>query len=101
MQSKRIIHLGIQVLPLAGDVYSIVHEAIKIIQASGVKYEVGPLETTLEGDDLDKLLDVAKSVHRACLGSGAEKVITIIKVADELEGTSIEGKVRKYREIGQ
>ena len=94
---KRTMNVGVQVLPLAEDVYPIVDRAIEAIQASGVKYEVGPLETTLEGDDLDQLLEVAKSAHRACFEAGAGKVVTIIKIAEALEGTSIEGKVGKYR----
>jgi uncharacterized protein (TIGR00106 family) len=97
MIKKRIINVGVQVLPLVKDVYPVVDKAIEAIQASGVKYEVGPLETTLEGTDLDQLLDVAKSAHRACFTAGATKVVTIIKIADALEGTSIEEKVSKYR----
>jgi len=51
----------------------------------------------LEGDDLDQLIEVAKSAHRACFEAGAGSVVTIIKIADALEGTTIEGKVGKYR----
>ena len=99
MTEKRTMNVGVQVLPLVEDVYPIVDKAIEAIQASGVKYEVGPLETTLEGDDLDQLLEVAKSAHRACFAAGASTVVTIIKIADALEGTTIEGKVGKYRKV--
>jgi uncharacterized protein (TIGR00106 family) len=97
MAKKRTMNVGVQVLPLIDDAYPIVDKAIEAIQASGVKYEVGPLETTLEGDDLDQLIEVAKSAHRACFKAGARKVVTIIKIAESLEGTSIEEKVGKYR----
>ena len=99
MAEKRIMNVSVQVLPLVENVYPIVDRAIEAIQASGLKYEVGPLETTLEGDNLDQLLEVAKSAHRACFEAGAGKVVTIIKIAEALEGTSIEGKVRKYRKV--
>lgn len=99
MAEKRTMNVGVQVLPLVEDVYRIVDKAIEAIQASGVKYEVGPLETVLEGNDLDKLLEVAKSAHRACFRAGASKVVTIIKIAESLEGTSIEDKVGKYRRV--
>ncbi len=98
MTNKRTVNVGVQVLPLVDDAYPIVDKAIEAIQASGVKYVVGPLETTLEGNDLDQLLEVAKSAHRACFEAGAGKVVTIIKIADALEGTSIEGKIGKYKE---
>ena len=99
MVKKRIMNVGVQVLPLVEDVYPVVDKAIAAIQASGVKYEVGPLETTLEGDDLDQLLEVAKSAHRACFKAGASKVVTIIKIAEAVEGTSIEEKTSKYRRV--
>lgn len=99
MTGKRTVNIGVQVLPLAENVFAIVDKAIEAIQASGVKYEVGPLETVLEGDDLDQLLEVAKSAHLACFKAGANKVVTIIKIADALEGTSIEGKVGNYRRV--
>jgi len=100
MTRKRTMNVGVQVLPMVEDVYPVVDKAIEAIQASGVKYEVGPLETTLEGDDLDQLIEVAKSAHRACFEAGAGKVVTIIKIADALEGTTIKGKVGKYRKGG-
>lgn len=99
MTEKPTINVGVQVLPLVEDVYPVVDKAIEVIRASGLKYEVGPLETILEGYDLDRLLEVAKSAHRACFAAGAGKVVTIIKIAEALEGTSIEGKVGKYRKV--
>jgi uncharacterized protein YqgV (UPF0045/DUF77 family) len=99
MSKKQTVNVGVQVLPLVDNVYPVVDKAIEAILASGVKFEVGPLETTLEGDDLDQLIEVAKSAHRACFKAGARKVVTIIKIADALEGTSIEEKVGKYRMV--
>ncbi|UCC17466.1 MAG: thiamine-binding protein, partial [Dehalococcoidales bacterium] len=80
-------------------VYSIVDDSINVIQDSCLKYYLVPLETTLEGDDLDQLIDIAKSAHRECFKAGAGKVVTIIKIADALEGTTIEDKVSKYRKV--
>jgi uncharacterized protein (TIGR00106 family) len=99
MAERRTRNVGVQVLPLVEDAIPVVDKAIEAIQASGVKYEVGPLETTLEGDDLDQLLEVAKAAHRACFEAGAGAVVTIIKIADAVGGTSIEGKVGKYRKV--
>ncbi len=93
---SKTVNVSVQVLPLHPQPYPIVDRAIAVIEASGVKYEVGPLETTMEGD-LDTLLDVAKAAHRACFDGGAEKVVTLIKIADAVDGTTIEDKVSKYR----
>ncbi|MEW5957894.1 MAG: MTH1187 family thiamine-binding protein [Chloroflexota bacterium] len=93
---SRTINVSVQVLPLHPDPYPIVDRAIEAIQQSGVKYEVGPLETTLEGE-LDELLEVVKAAHRACFVAGAEKVVTLVKIADSVTGTTIAEKVSKYR----
>ena len=94
---SRTVNVSVQVLPLHPDPYPIVDRAIEVIQNSGVKYEVGPLETTLEGE-LDQLLEIAKAAHRACFVEGVEKVVTLIKIADAVTGTSIDEKVSKYRQ---
>ncbi len=60
--------LAIQVLPLeADDPLSTVNAAISVIRRSGVVHEVGAMETTLEGDDLDRLVEVAVAAHRAAV----------------------------------
>ena len=95
---KSVKNVSIQVLPRGvEDTFAVVDKAIQVIQASGVKYEVGPLETTMEGNDLDQLLEIAKAAHRACFKAGATGVMTYIKIADSLRGSSIEEKVGKYR----
>lgn len=96
MNDDRTINVSVQVLPLVDDVYPVVDKAIEAIAASGVKYEVGPMETVMEGP-LDQLLDVAKAAHRACFEAGAGRVVTIIKIGDSVNGTTIEEKVGKYR----
>lgn len=96
MDANRTVNVSVQVLPLVEDAYPVVDRAIAAIAASGVTYEVGPLETVMEGS-LDRLLEVAKAAHLACFDGGAQKVVTIIKIADAVGGTTIEDKVAKYR----
>jgi uncharacterized protein (TIGR00106 family) len=95
--ASRTRNVSVQVLPLTDDALPVVDRAIRVIRESGVRYEVGPLETVLEGEDLDELLEVAKSAHRACFESGVENVVTVIKIADSVHGTTIDGKTRQYR----
>lgn len=97
LDKNRTVNVAVQVLPLVEDVFPVVDKAIEVIARSGVKYEVGPMETVMEGP-LDRLLEVAKQAHLACFEAGAEKVMTIIKIADQTCGTTIEEKVAKYRE---
>lgn len=80
--------------------YAHVEAAIAQIQRSGVRYEVGALGTTLEGDP-DLLWPLLRDVHAACMDSGAESVITIIKIAEAGRpdaGPGMDDLVSDYRE---
>lgn len=91
------VNVSVQVIPLCEDIYTVVDRAIAAIAAAGVPYEVGPMETTMEGD-LDRLLEVAKAAHCACFVEGVRRVVTLIKIDEAVGGTSIAEKVSKYRE---
>jgi uncharacterized protein (TIGR00106 family) len=90
------ITVSFQVIPLCDDPYPVVDEAIDVVRRSGVTYEVGPHETTMEGE-LDDLLEVVKAGHRACFEAGAQRVVTFVKIVDAVGGTTIAEKVAKYR----
>ncbi len=97
MDPDRIVNVGVQVLPLTEDALPIVDQAITAIAASGLRYEVGPLETTIEGP-FDAALNAARAAHLACLEAGATHVVTIIKIADGRAGAhTIDEKTAKYR----
>ena len=96
LDENRTVNVAVQVLPLVEDLYSVVDHAIEVIADSGVKFEVGPMETVMEGP-LDELLKVAKLAHLACFDAGADQVLTIIKIGDRTGGTTIDEKVSKYR----
>lgn len=93
-----ISNVGLQILPFSKDkdTYELVDEAIKVIQESGVKYEVTALETILEGE-LDELLDVVKKTVYATVEAGADEIAAEVKIHFRPQGTSIEEKVGKYR----
>ena len=59
---NHIINASIQIVPIVMDKhpYEWVDEAIAIIQTSGVKYEVGPFATVLEGN----YTEVMKIIHQ-------------------------------------
>ena len=61
--------------------YGIVDEAIKIIQASGLKYRVGPLGTAVQGE-LNEVLALIPQMTEAMRAAGAQEIITIVKIAD-------------------
>ncbi|SMO84596.1 MTH1187 family thiamine-binding protein [Melghirimyces algeriensis] len=92
-------NVSLQILPrAAGDqeVYDLVDKAIQVIERSGVKYEVGPMETTMEGD-YDQLMEIVKKAQEAVIQAGSEQVMSIIKVDYKPTGVTMEEKTGKYR----
>lgn len=92
------INLGLQVIPMTEPerIYPVVDKVIEMIAGSGVAYEVGPMETTMEGD-LDTLLEIVKKAQDICVREGAARVISVVKIDYSPEGVTIDEKVGKYR----
>ena len=92
------INLSLQVLPRVPDdqIYEVVDKVIELIHNSGVKYEVGPMETTMEGE-LDELLEIVKKAQDVCIKEGASRVMSIIKIDYKKEGVTMDEKIYKYR----
>jgi len=93
-----VVNVGFQVLPgvASGNAYAVVDKAIEVVQQSGVKYEVGAMETVMEGE-LDLLLDIVKRAQEACIKAGASEVMTHMKIHYRPEGVSMDEKLAKYR----
>jgi uncharacterized protein YqgV (UPF0045/DUF77 family) len=95
-KTQRTVTVGVQVLPLCENPYPVVDRAIAAIRATGITYEVCPMETVLEGT-LDACLVAARAAHEACFEAGVQKALTIIKISDGVEGSTIADKMAKYR----
>lgn len=92
------VNVSLQVLPRVKDekIYDVVDKVIEYIDSCGVKYEVGPMETTMEGE-LDKLLDIVKVAQEICVKEGATRVLSVVKIDYKPEGVTMHEKVYKYR----
>ncbi|MEG6566213.1 thiamine-binding protein [Thermoanaerobacterium saccharolyticum] len=93
------VNVSLQVLPVVEEerIYTVVDKVIDYIKSTGVKYFVGPMETTMEGD-IDVLLDIVKKAQNICTDEGAKRVISIVKIDFKPDGVTIEEKIGKYRE---
>lgn len=94
--------IAIQVLPDVPsdqDVCRIVDEVIAYIAGTGLRYEVGPFETTVEGDSYDQLMDIVKECQHVAIRAGAPKVSAYVKVVYCPEGEilTIDQKIGKYQ----
>ncbi len=94
--------IAIQVLPKVAtneETIRIVDEVIKYIKSFDVKAEVGPFETTLEGD-YDTLMEIVKGCQKICVNAGAPSVMTYVKINYALDRVlTIEEKCAKHREV--
>ena len=94
--------IAIQVLPAVdndAELCRIVDEVIAYIRSTGLSYQVGAFETTIEGDSFDELMDIAKKCLQVAVRAGAPKVSAYIKAvyAPGGEILTIAQKTGKYR----
>ncbi len=97
--------VAIQVLPKTDsdeELIRIVDEVIAYIASTGLRYEAGAYETTIEGTDYDQLMDIVKECQHVAIRAGAPKVSAYIKVEYEPEGEilTIDRKLSKYQNEG-
>ncbi|MHB0913665.1 MAG: MTH1187 family thiamine-binding protein [Armatimonadota bacterium] len=78
------------------DMKPFIDSAVREIERAGLKHEVGPVGTTVEGE-LDDVLDAIKHAHMAALDQGVERVVTEIRIDEKKGGLSIEQEVEDYR----
>lgn len=92
------VNVSLQVIPSVDekDIYPVVDKVLEYIKSTGVKHEVGPMETTMEGD-YDKLMEIVKKSQQICVENGAKRVLAVIKVDYKPGGVTINEKIYKYR----
>jgi len=94
-----IINLGLQIVPKSKtqESYSLVDKAIEVIQDSGVKYEVTPFETVMEGPQ-EQLMAIAMEAQNAVFNAGAEEVLIYYRIHVRKESNvTMDEKTDKYR----
>jgi uncharacterized protein (TIGR00106 family) len=78
---NHIINASIQIVPIVQDKhpYEWVDEAIAIIQQSGIKYDVGPFATVLEGT-YTEVMQVINEVNEYLYNKGCNEWISNIQI---------------------
>jgi uncharacterized protein (TIGR00106 family) len=91
--------VSIQIIPKTKnneDVIPYVDRAIEVIASSGVKHQVSPLETTMEGE-LDHLLRIIEEMNAAMIEMGSPSVLSQVKILFNPSGASMDKLTEKYR----
>ena len=91
------VNLSLQVVPInTTNAYEIIDAAIHTIQASGVKHEVQPFSTIMEGE-LESLLKVVLAAKEAALEKGANEMLLNIQVhLKKNKDVAFEDKTSKF-----
>lgn len=93
-----IVDLSIVPLGAGAGVSSFVAGAIKVLEKTGLKYELTAMGTIISGD-LDHILGVIRKMHESCFEAGAVRVLTQIRIDDRRDiQSSTERKIRSVRE---
>ncbi|MEA3457077.1 MAG: MTH1187 family thiamine-binding protein [Candidatus Thermoplasmatota archaeon] len=59
-----------------------VKDVIGILKRNDVKFETNAMATVIETEDLKTLFEVVEEAHNAVINSGANRVITELKIDD-------------------
>ncbi len=94
------INLAIQILPLGipkDEAYRIIDAAIALVQQSGLKYQVCPFETVIEGP-YNTVMQLVNEMQDACYSAGAKELLVNMKLHRSVEkDMAIEHKTGKYQ----
>lgn len=93
------VNLAIQFLPLRypkDKAYEIVDAAIAVVQNSGLKFVVGPFETTVEGP-YEAVFSLLEDMQEAARNAGADELLINMKLHRSfVEDMHITDKTGKY-----
>jgi len=82
-----IINASIQIVPVVSDKhpYEWVDEAIAVIQQSGIKYEVGPFATVIEGN-YTNVMKVLDNINEYLCNKGCNEWICNVQIQIRSKG---------------
>ncbi len=78
------------------EMYSVVDKVIDTIKQSGLKYEVGAMSTTVEGE-FDEIFELIKTCHKLPFELGTQRVITVARIDEKVGGLTIDEKLKTCR----
>ena len=84
MEELTMAMMEISVVPIGTDSPALsehITRAVRAAKESGLKYELNPMGTVIEGD-LDDLFRVARLMHEATFSDKVRRVVTTIKIDD-------------------
>ena len=87
----------LSIAPIGKDVSvsKYVKKVIEVIKKHDVRYETNAMATVIETKDLETLFNIVQEAHMTMVNSGAERVITDLKIDDRRDkNATIESKIK-------
>jgi len=80
----KMIISQLSIAPIGKDVSvsKYVKKVIEVIKKHDVRYETNAMATVIETKDLETLFNIVQEAHMTMVNSGAERVITDLKIDD-------------------
>jgi uncharacterized protein (TIGR00106 family) len=95
---KNKVNVAIQVLPQSKTkkAYDLVDVAIEVIKNSGLKYQVCPFETVVEGP-YKLIMEIVEKMQQVCFENGADELLVNLKIQNRKNAdVTIDEKMYKY-----
>ncbi len=90
--------MEISIVPIGTSTPSVsahVADVVRLLQNEpGITYELCPMGTVVEADNVDTLFAVARKMHARALGGDVQRIVTSIKIDDRTDKKlSLRGKI--------
>jgi uncharacterized protein YqgV (UPF0045/DUF77 family) len=84
---EHIVTIGIQIIPKSAalETYDLIDKAIEVIQKSGIKHQITPFETVMEGDYHD-IMQVCERAQKAVIDAGASECLVYYRIHYRMDG---------------
>jgi len=91
--------MEISIVPLGTKTPSVSKYIVRVLKVlkneKNIKYQLTAMGTIIEASSLDKLLAIAKRMHKTVLNSDVNRIVTTIKIDDRRDKSlTIEGKLK-------
>ena len=77
-----VVELNIVPLGVGASVSKFLASAIKELERHGVNYEVTPMCTVFEAENVEEAFNIVKATHEAVFKEDVKRVVTTVKIDD-------------------
>jgi len=77
-----IVELSVVPLGIDHGFSKYIAKVVKLLEEKGIKYELTPMGTIIETEELDNALRIIQEAHELMFKAGFKRVYTVVKIDD-------------------